>query len=180
MGLDRRKKVTYGVVLALSVSGLIADRVMRDGPQAADARTPEGASADAAASADAPQASDRQPDEALSPFPENLPAVDWDQLPHDPFALPASLAARRRERLGGNAPPQKRQVSDGVPSVTEFSERYRLNGVFLGETAMAIVNGRIIQAGQDVDGAKLLRVEGNHAYFQCRDGVAELVIHIAP
>lgn len=176
--MSRAKTKLYASFLALAVIGFVVDRVLIGEPHGAEASQPEAAQATDRDGIDpgslAPQAA------IPEPFPTNLQGLDWSGPIRDPFLWPAELARRREQRLSGAQSGQSGVASRrrGEPlAVAQFMKVHSLSGVsVVGKSAMAIVDGRIVEVGQDVDHARLLTVEGNKAYFQCLDGVAVLSV----
>ncbi len=162
-------------MLAIVAVGLFVDQVIVGEPQAARATAVEGLtladqlignSQSAASSQDMP----RQ-------FPETLQEIRWTGPIPNPFVPPPEIARRRAQaetRKPQNISPTNLRRPGEPPSVAEFVSAHRLKGVYVGQSA--IVDGRLVQVGNKIDSAELLAVEGNTAHFQCRDGIAVLLL----
>jgi hypothetical protein len=112
-----------------------------------------------------------------APFPDNFPTVDRPGPVRDLFAMtPAvrSLLAPDEDVASADKEPQG-DDQKRPPTVEAFLADHDLSAVFVhGKARVAIVNGRMIQPGQTVEGCALREIIGQTVRFECRDGVAEL------
>jgi len=174
--MNRTKKKVYGTVLGVAVVAVLVDRLLIGDPVPASAVAiqSQGGGAGAPAERARPSKSLEMPES----FPKDLPPVNWARPGRIPFALPDSIAARRFQRLSGQVQaPGRPARRPGEPlTVARFLAAHRLNGIFVGASARAIVDGHTVEVGKKLDASVLLRVHGNRAYFKCQDGVAVLLL----
>ncbi len=153
--------------------GLLVDRVIIGDPQAARATAGDGLTlVDQLIGESQPAVSSR---DMPRQFPENLQEVRWTGPIPNPFVPPPEIVRRRAKLETGkpqNVSPANLRRPGEPPSVAEFVAAHRLKGVYVAQSA--IVDGRLVQIGNKIDSAELLKVEGNTAHFRCRDGVAVL------
>jgi len=171
--MSKTKQKLYGTILIVAVAALGADHLLIGDPKAANAVGIESETLDRAllTEADSTEPSHDMPRQ----FPENLPSMDWSRPMLNPFEPPPEVARRDRAPDIGSGDSETSSFArrpGEPPRAAEFVRAHRLSGVFVGQSA--IVDGRIVGLGQKVDDAKLLRVEGNKAHFQCSDGEATL------
>ena len=171
--MSRTKQKLYGTILIVTAAGFAVDHWVIGSPKAADAVPIESETLERTllAEVDATEPNYDMPRQ----FPENLPSMDWSRPMLNPFEPPPEVARRDRAPDIGSGDSETSSFArrpGEPPRAAEFVRAHRLSGVFVGQSA--IVDGRIVGLGQKVDDAKLLRVEGNKAHFQCSDGQATL------
>lgn len=108
--------------------------------------------------------------------PESPP---FERVPRDPFepserfhaalALPPPPTGAPAESADRAAA----TVADGTDE-TPFADRHRLEGVVAGRRPMALVDGRRLRIGDELDGHRLIKIERERAIFE-RDGVVTVL-----
>ena len=160
---NRRKTYIYGGILALAVLALLIDRVMRTAPQgvsAAEVPSPTPARASAAARPPAPDV----PQKTAAPALPSTAARWLHDLPDVPevrdLFAPSNLFPPRSE-----APESETDVKHKDP-VAEFVASHRLSATFRdGQSACAVVDGRVLRPGHELDGFRLVNVDSFRATF---------------
>ncbi len=171
--MSKTKQKLYGTILIVAAAAFGVDHWVIGDPKAANAVLIESETLERAllAEADPTEPSHDMPRQ----FPENLPSMDWSGPLPNPFEPPPGVARRNTAPNTGGEDAESSRLgrrSGEPPRADEFVRAHRLSGVFVGQSA--IVDGHVVRIGQKVDDAKLLRVEGNKAHFQCSDGQATL------
>lgn len=164
---SRRKTYIYVGTLALAVVGFLVDRALQSGPQDAAAREVQ------------PKAHDKPPQTPLAaratqqntadsgtPAPSPDSASRWlRELPEvtevrDPFAstnLFPPDAEATAEEAGGKA----------RDPIADFITTHRLSATFRDDrSACAVVDGRVLRPGQQLDGFRLITVDPFRATFR--------------
>lgn len=110
------------------------------------------------------------------PFPRNLNPFDSSAPIRDIFARPRFLAMETTDQGASDSPEttakpgEKKRIGHAA-----FAVQHRLKAVMVKEgLKIAIVDGRWMQVGDDVDGCTLSCISGESAVFRCRDGDALL------
>ncbi|MGB9626319.1 MAG: hypothetical protein ACPMAQ_15815 [Phycisphaerae bacterium] len=162
---NRRKAYIYGGILALAVLALLIDRAMYTAPQGVSAAevppsTPAKASAADAARPPAPDA----PRRTAAPALPNAAARWLHDLPDVPevrdLFAPSNLFPPRSE-----APEAETDVKHKDP-VAEFVASHRLSATFRdGRSTCAVVDGRVLRPGHQLDGFRLVSVDSFRATF---------------
>jgi hypothetical protein len=162
---NRRKAYIYGGILALAVLVLLIDRAMRTAPQdVSAAEVPPPATAKDAAAAAARQPT---PEVSLKTAAPALPsaAARWlHDLPDVPevrdLFAPSNLFPPRTE-----ARESETDVKHKDP-VAEFVASHRLSATFRdGRSACAVVDGRVLRPGHELNGFRLVGVDSFRATF---------------
>jgi hypothetical protein len=176
--MTRRKKRLYLGVMILSGLALFVDRfilsesVMVPDPAIGSPAEPAGRHAGAVSTAT---------EDALSipelPFPRGVEHFTFGSEIPDLFAPPTAASDENAARPGG---------SDNDPLATDarqskgagraaFLTDHELGGLLTHERLrIAIVDGRWLRLGDEVDGCTLTRISGKEAVFDCYDGEAVL------
>lgn len=166
---SRNKYYVYGAVLGIAVIVLVADRAMRQAPAPAEA------SDSAAATPQRPTpARTTSPPSSAAPMAEKASAHvdgsiksqwlrDLPEVPEvrDLFAMARSKPPETDEQASG----QEGRENDPDPSVS-FADAHRLHATFQdGRVSYAVIDGRMIQVGQSIDGFRLESVSAYQATF---------------
>jgi len=171
----RRKTYVYGGVLALALLVLIIDRATRTAPKdvsAAEVPPPDKASASVAPQPTAP----RVPEKDTPSAPPLLAARWLRDLPDVPevrdLFAPSNLL-----------PPQTQPAEDAPhaprkDTAAAFARNHRLSATFRdGRSACAVVDGRVLRPGHELDGFRLISVDSFRATFV--QGNLEAVLRLA-
>lgn len=171
--MSKTKQKLYGTIMIVAAAAFAVDHWVIGDPKAADAVPIESETLEHALLT---EAGPNEPNYDMPrQFPENLPSMDWSRPMPNPFEPPQEVARRNQtpNTDGEDSETSRLGRRPGEPPrAAEFVAAHRLSGVFVGQSA--IVDGRVVRLGQEVDDAELLRVEGNKAHFQCSDGQATL------
>ena len=180
-----KKKITYGVVIAVGFVALAVDRLTSDGPAQAAAALKSSATADksSALDDDSHLANGAAGRVAAASFPQQLDDPQTGEPVRDAFGLtPAILKAMRPpepdQTAGlpgkpGGRPAKARMTAD------RFVSEHRVSAVMHGPAvAIAVVNDQWIEPGQALDECKLVEITGRSAVFECSGEIAELTVEI--
>jgi hypothetical protein len=175
-----RRKTLVGVLAIVLVVWLIDALGGSKGPATAKARSAAGASqvsSPAAPGGARPMlAADvaLPADDTAAPRARAPISPELDQLDRDLFVPTPAMAAALDEV---SAPPEE-PAPASAPAAPEapFENRHSLQGVILGPRPLAVVDGRLLPVGTQIDGHTLVRIERDTATF--RDGSTEVVLKL--
>ncbi len=177
MKLSRQRKISV-VILALAVSALVADRAFLGGGSTGPGR---------ASGASPGPVKPRLP--AAPPAAAAPPAVMNALAPAGGQSLADRLRDYSRQRgidasgvrdafVAAESWRPKPQVAEAatrpVGRVPGFSEKHELMAVITGPKGSAIVDGKCLQVGQELDGYRLVSVGHREAVFECDGERVEL------
>jgi hypothetical protein len=171
-----RSKKTYAVLIALALLALLVDRLLPGSSELG----PEPAQAAAHHARQAATANALVPVSMVvaAPFPRELAPAPEAVAVRDIFALTPRLYAV----LVGMDPPEE-GAARGIlrrparPRIAEFKAAHRLSAVLSAPALrIAMVDGRWIREGEQLDGCTLARIAGQTAYFSCADGTADISV----
>lgn len=163
--------------LSLTLVSFAFDALTRGpGPKAAQARPSANAAAPGSndAAGDALMTSEKLAAllrEITSPLPSVLPD---EQSWRDPFAMTEVL----KNRLGVDDPVESpaEDVAPPPPPTVGFAARHALRGVITGERPMAILDGKVVRLGDELDGLRLIEVHRMHVVFS--DGAERVILRV--
>ncbi|MCH7526621.1 MAG: hypothetical protein IID39_04215 [Planctomycetes bacterium] len=180
--MAKNKKRVYAAVLLIGALALLLDRVLSSSsPASAQASaltlgSDQAAGDGALLGKDAPAATRL----ATTAFPRDLPDVGSIAAVRDMFSITDTV---RRAMLGANSDDELGLESGGTGKTDrrvkpeQFEKVHRLTGIMLGgEITFAIVDDEWLQVGDQLDGYRLIRIDGNMAWFQCAGGEAALSV----
>jgi hypothetical protein len=179
MKLTRSQKIVLAV-LAVAITALVVDRLFL----ASSATGPRQARASSADAAPAPPEADpvQAPEaaaaaEAATRFAERLEAAA-ERFELDPAAMRDgfTLEAAWREELAGPPEPVQQAEAEPQPSpADQFAGAHTLTSVVLTtKGGSAVVDGRVVPLGHDLDGFTLVRLTQNTAVFEADGEEVEL------
>ncbi len=178
--MDKSRRKTYLVLLAVAALGLVMDRFLFTG----SATAPAEASAATAARPSVGRGAatgNAGPSSSIPeiPFPTGLVAAEALSKIPDVFAPPSV----RLRGESGAGPPYNAGTGDGGRGPSErlsaaaFESRHTLDGVLVYQRLkMAVLGGRPVRIGDTIDGCTLEDVSGYRARFECHDGPAVLKV----
>jgi len=169
-----RRKKTYLIAIGVGCLALAIDRFALTEsvtePAPSEAAPVVAAAEPVSAATEVP----RVPIPAV-PFPKNLPAYDATRDIRDVFLAPRERDADGNAIRAGKGP--KTDGSDQPGLAAEFAGKHTLNAVLDDHgLKMAVVDGKWIRIGDDIQGCRLTTISGTAARFQCSDGDAVLDI----
>lgn len=167
----------YIAVVVLGLGALIVDRCFlgATAPQTIAADEIDAEESETSAAAPVPP---RRPARAATAtkisvpelhFPRNLPALDADGNIRDLFLRPGRPVESKPQNQGGPAESEKKTA----PAIGReaFFAAHRVDGVFVQESLrIAVVDGRWMRIGDELDQCTLVAIKGDAATFQCHDG----------
>ncbi len=167
----RRKKI-YLALLAVGGAALLIDRLVLTGsataPSAALAQARSGDTANARGSPGKGSHASSIPE---IPFPRDMAAFDPQSFLPDLFAPPGSrLRGDSRSPTADNGYSGRSSGRGELASSATFSIRHRLDGVLEHpRLKIAVIDGRPVRPGEEIDGCTLESVSGNEASLRCHD-----------
>jgi hypothetical protein len=162
--MNARRKKTYLLLLGLGATALVVDRGFLARPVSA----PESASAEespaAQASSEAPAPFGESGGIPELPFPADLARFSPSLLVPDLFTDPTNTSDSQRAAQADN---DDAKTQSGAPSA-QIADM--LQGVFVhADVQYAIVNGRKLKRGENINGCTLTEVSGTRVRFLCAD-----------
>jgi hypothetical protein len=180
-----KKKIIYGVIIAVGFVALTVDRLTGDGPAQAAASPKPAATADTKVALDegSPLANGAAGRVAAASFPRQLEGPQTGGPVRDAFGLtPAIIKVMRppeAEQPAGQPGKPGEQPAKPRMTADRFISEHRLTAVMHGPAvAIAVVNGQWIEPGQALDECKLVEITGRSALFECSGEIAELTVEI--
>lgn len=175
-----RKTLTYAS-LAVAAAAFLVDRIFLGEPTAVQADVPVVESTTSAA----PTNGNRSATERRAAQPPGPPAPsamtylsrlpDAPDVPRDAFVPSAALLQHYHRIEEATRQEKQGQDSNAPGSPRLFVDTHRLQATFIGtEGMMAIVDGRIVRVGDEMDGFKIVRITADTAEFQ-REGHAAIL-----
>jgi hypothetical protein len=174
-----RKKQVYFVILIVSGLALAVDRFVLSGsvsaPEKVKASPPEALASPADSTVAA--AEGEAPAIPELPFPHGVERFTFGSDIPDLFAPPRHFvrgdtvpSVTGVDNPGGEDKPPTRGLNSSA-----FAIQHELDGVLDHQRLkIAIIGGRWMRIGDEIDGCTLARISGDVARFECRDGEAVL------
>ncbi|MGE0482016.1 MAG: hypothetical protein AB7Q17_16260 [Phycisphaerae bacterium] len=156
MRFSKRERVG-AMVLLVGIGALAADRLLFPAPQ------------DAEGALIAPARSPRAPATAV------FAAVPAPALPPADLVVPDVFDSARVAALGGRAPSP---VAAVAPQADAFAREHAVHATILGPQPLALVDERLMRAGDELDGFVLHAIHRGSVEFV--SGVERVVLRVAP
>jgi hypothetical protein len=167
-------------ILALVVVGFLVDRLVLDSGATLPREAAASAKPAAVAPAPAPAAGAA---EAVAGYPavtDRLGAIA-EARGLDPASVRDAFVPPEPWLSELTAPPPPPPPPVKAEPARDFARGHRLTSVLLaGEGGSAVVDGRFLRLGQEIDGHKLVRLTADAAFFQSGDECVELKLRPLP
>ena len=176
-----RKSKTYAALVGLGLTALIVDRSFFQ------ATSPDlGLAAGPRVDADAAPSGQQTPSVTASApvakmtipelrFPRDLPVYDPQAPLRDVFAPVSSASDANGQSPGAKTAASGKSDPERAFGRAAFEAAHRVDALMVQDRLkIAVVDGRWMRIGEQVDECTLSRIEGDVATFQCHDGEAVL------
>jgi hypothetical protein len=179
--MSRRKRRTYLTLIALSAVGVVVDRLVGPATSVGAELAVRGPRAHPPAvvpvrgPGPAPGSDAAAVVLTAARFPRGLPTAETPE--RNIFGPSESV---RRAWKGGpadNASGIETAPNDGELAAAQFADTHALSAVVSDrDFSMAVVDGRSVRLGADLDGCRLSKVTGQSAFFDCAGAIVELSV----